>query len=85
MLTTTHVIKKDEQDTNMEKFKLDGREFIELNNLLKIQSWVESGGRAKVLIGEGQVKVNGKVELRKRCKIQSGMTVEFMEQKVEVV
>ena len=69
----------------MEKFKLDGREFIELNNLLKVQSWVESGGRAKVLIGEGQVKVNGKVELRKRCKIQSGMIVEFMEQKVEVV
>lgn len=69
----------------MEKFKLDGREFIELNNLLKIMTWVESGGRAKVLIGEGQVKVNGAVELRKRCKIQAGMIVEFMEQQVEVV
>ncbi len=69
----------------MEKFKLDGREFIELNNLLKVMTWVESGGRAKVLIGEGQVKVNGAVELRKRCKIQKGMTVEFMEQQVEVV
>jgi len=69
----------------MEKFKLDGREFIELNNLLKVLTWVESGGRAKVLIGEGQVKVNGAVELRKRCKIQKGMKVEFMEQQVEVV
>jgi len=69
----------------MEKFKLDGREFIELNNLLKVLSWVESGGRAKVLIGEGQVKVNDTVELRKRCKIKTGMTVEFMEQKVEVI
>jgi len=69
----------------MEKFKLDGREFIELNNLLKVLSWVESGGRAKVLIDEGQVKVNDTVELRKRCKIKTGMTVEFMEQKVEVI
>lgn len=69
----------------MEKFELAGREFIELNNLLKVLVWVESGGRAKALIGEGQVSVNGAVELRKRCKIYAGMVVEFMEQKVEVV
>ena len=69
----------------MEKFELAGREFIELNNLLKVLVWVDSGGRAKALIGEGKVSVNGAVELRKRCKIYAGMVVEFMEQKVEVV
>ena len=69
----------------MEKFELAGREFIELNNLLKVLVWVESGGRAKALIGEGKVSVNGAVELRKRCKIYAGMGVEFMEQMVEVV
>lgn len=69
----------------MEKFELENHEFIELNNLLKITGLVESGGRAKVLIGEGQVKVNGNVELRKRCKIYSGMVIEFMGDKVEVV
>lgn len=69
----------------MEKFELENHEFIELNNLLKITGLVESGGRAKILIGEGQVTVNGNVELRKRCKIYSGMIVEFMGEKVEVV
>lgn len=69
----------------MEKFELENHEFIELNNLLKVTGLVESGGRAKALIGEGQVTVNGAVELRKRCKIYSGMVVEFAGEKVEVV
>ena len=68
----------------MENFELEGREFIELNNLLKITGLCESGGRAKVLIAEGRVKVDGKVELRKRCKIRTGQVVEFDGQKITV-
>ena len=68
----------------MEIFELEDHEFIELNNLLKVTGLCESGGRAKTLIGEGQVKVNGKVELRKRCKIRTGQVVEFEGQKVTV-
>ena len=68
----------------MEIFELEGREFIELNNLLKITGLCESGGRAKILIGDGQVKVDGKTELRKRCKIQTGQVVEFEGQQVTV-
>ncbi|MCW9048435.1 MAG: RNA-binding S4 domain-containing protein [Gammaproteobacteria bacterium] len=68
----------------METFELQGREFIELNNLLKITGLCESGGRAKVLISEGQVKVDDTVELRKRCKIKKGQVVEFNSQKVKV-
>ncbi len=60
-----------------EEFELEGRDFIELNNLLKITGLCESGGRAKSVIAEGQVKVDGKVEMRKRCKIRSGQKVEF--------
>jgi ribosome-associated protein len=37
----------------------------------------ESGGVAKAVIGEGRVKVDGAVELRKRCKIRTGQRVEF--------
>ncbi|PWQ99672.1 RNA-binding S4 domain-containing protein [Leucothrix pacifica] len=69
----------------MEKFELDEHDFIELNNLLKVTGLVDSGGLAKSLIGDGQVKVNGEVELRKRCKIYRGMVVEFGGQQVEVV
>ncbi len=68
----------------MENFELEGREYIELNNLLKITGLCESGGRAKVLIADGQVKVDGKVELRKRCKIRQGQLVEFDGQKITV-
>lgn len=61
----------------MEEFSLEGREFIELNNLLKIKGLCASGGMAKVVIAEGLVTVDGKVELRKRCKIRAGQVVEF--------
>ncbi len=63
-------------DNMREEFELNGRDYIELNNLLKITGLCESGGRAKVLIAHGQVKVDGKVELRKRCKIHPGQCVE---------
>ena len=61
----------------MEDFELEGREFIELNNLLKVTGLCESGGRAKTLIADGQVRVDGEVELRKRCKIKRGHKIEF--------
>ncbi len=68
----------------MEIFELDGHEYIELNNLLKTTGLSESGGRAKVVIAEGQVKVDGEVELRKRCKIRTGQVVEYQGQQVTV-
>ena len=68
----------------MEKFELEGRDYIELNNLLKVTGMCESGGRAKVLIADGEVTVDGKVELRKRCKIHSGQVVEFAGNQVQV-
>lgn len=68
----------------MEYFELQGHEFIELNNLLKITGLCESGGRAKVLISEGLVKVDNQVELRKRCKIRKGQLVEFNGEQVQI-
>lgn len=68
-----------------EQFNLDGRPFIELNNLLKILGWCSSGGgEAKILIADGKVKVDGKIKLRKRCKIQKNNVVEFMGNSVVV-
>jgi len=60
----------------MEVFILkEGELYIELNNLLKRFSWVASGGEAKILIKEGEVRVNGEVETRVRKKMYSGDTV----------
>jgi len=61
----------------VDEFNLKSREFIELCDLLKIKGLCASGGVAKVVISEGLVKVDGKVELRKRCKIRAGQVVEF--------
>jgi len=68
----------------MELFELKDHEYIELNNLLKVTGLCESGGVAKMLIADGQVKVDGQVELRKRCKIRQGQIVLFNEQQVQV-
>lgn len=62
----------------MTTFNLSGKEFIELNKLLKIHSLVGSGGEAKVRIREeGEAKVNGEVETQVRKKLRAGDRVEF--------
>ena len=59
----------------MENFDLDGREFVELCDLLKLTGMRSSGGAAKMAIAAGQVTVDGLMELRKRCKIRPGQIV----------
>ncbi len=60
-------------------------EFIELNNLLKVDGLCSSGGEAKMLIAAGKVLVNGAVELRKSCKIRAGQRVQTGEVEIEVL
>jgi ribosome-associated protein len=45
---------------------------ITLTQLLKLVGWADSGGQAKAWIGEGLVRVNGEVELRKRRQLAVG-------------
>ena len=65
-------------------FKLD-REFIALNDLLKITGLVDSGGMGKVVVSEGLVSVDGAIEMRKTAKIRVGQVIEFSEQIVKVI
>lgn len=68
----------------MNKFFLEGREYIELNNLLKITGLCHSGGMAKLVIADGAVTVDGVVETRKRCKIRPDQIVEFNGEAIQV-
>jgi ribosome-associated protein len=52
-------------------------EFVELCNLLKLESLAQSGGEAKFVIAEGRVLVNGEIETRKRKKVRAGDVVEY--------
>lgn len=69
----------------MKEFKLEGGEFIALCDLMKASDLTNTGGEAKHLIAEGKVKVDGAVELRKRCKIRLGQTVEYQGKLVKVI
>lgn len=65
------------------EFSLTG-EFIELNQLLKLVGICDSGGAGKRLVAEGGVSVDGKVELRKTCKIRAGQVVSLGDVRIMV-
>jgi ribosome-associated protein len=56
-----------------------GERPINLTQVLKLAGCVESGGAGKALIAAGQVYVNGQIELRKRCQMKAGDTVNIVE------
>ena len=60
----------------MEIIKLRN-EFIKLGQALKAAGLVESGVDAKLVILDGQVKVNGAVELQRGKKLHAGDVVEY--------
>jgi ribosome-associated protein len=66
------------------EFTLTG-DYVELHNLLKLMSLADSGGSAKARVAEGEVKVNGKIELRKTCKIRAGQTVVIEDTTIKVL
>ncbi|KAF6662181.1 ribosome-associated protein YbcJ [Enterobacteriaceae bacterium EKM102V] len=69
----------------MATFSLGKFPHVDLCDLLKLEGWVQSGAQAKVVIADGEVRVDGAVETRKRCKIVSGQTVEFAGYRITVV
>lgn len=58
-------------------FNLNGAEFIELIKLLKLLHIAQSGGHAKIMVEEGEVKLNGEVEFRKRAKLRPGDVIKI--------
>jgi ribosome-associated protein len=67
-----------------EKFELRGEEYIELNKILKLKQIAQTGGHAKILIEDGEIKVNGEVEFRKRKKMRVGDYIEFENVKITI-
>ena len=65
-------------------FELD-RDFVELNQLLKLTGVADSGGQGKAIVASGDVRVDGVQELRKTAKIRAGQTVELDGVRIRVV
>ncbi|MYM37676.1 RNA-binding protein [Duganella sp. FT50W] len=65
-------------------FELNG-EFVELNQLLKLVGLCDSGGAGKQIVASGDVKVDGRQELRKTAKIRAGQQVSVGDVRISVV
>ncbi|MCB8995099.1 MAG: RNA-binding S4 domain-containing protein [Bacteroidales bacterium] len=61
----------------MRTFELKGKEYIELNKLLKVLNMVGTGGEANVRIDMGEVKVNEQIEKQRRKKLRNGDRVHY--------
>ncbi len=59
-------------------------EFIKLDQLMKFSGLCDTGGFAKELIQQGQVKVNGEVCTMRGKKIRPGDVIEVDRMRVEV-
>lgn len=60
------------------------QEPVELYKILKFEGMASSGGEAKLVIEQGQVKVNGSIETRKRKKIVADDIIEFNNEKIHI-
>jgi len=61
------------------------REFVQLNQLLKLTGLCASGGAGKALVAGGTVSLDGSIELRKTCKIRVGQRVTLGDVEITVV
>jgi ribosome-associated protein len=66
------------------EFRLN-REFVQLNQLLKLTGLCDSGGAGKALVAGGGISVDGSVELRKTCKIRVGQMVRVGDVQITVL
>jgi ribosome-associated protein len=65
-------------------FELD-RDYVELNQLLKLVGLCDSGGAGKMIVASGDVYVDGQQELRKTCKIHAGQVVQLDDVEIHVI
>lgn len=64
--------------------KVEG-EFIRLQDLLKLSGLCETGGHAKIVVQNGEVKVNGEICTMRGKKMRTGDTAEFDGKKIKVI
>jgi ribosome-associated protein len=58
--------------------------YIQLDQFLKLMNLVSSGGEAKHIIRQGDVAVNGEIEVRRGRKLRAGDRVDFLGESFEV-
>lgn len=70
-------------DKKIKKISID-TEFIKLDNLIKLSGNADTGGQAKFMVQNGQVKLNGEICEMRNKKIRNGDIVEVENCIIEV-
>lgn len=60
-------------------------DFIRLDSAMKLADMVVTGGHAKIVIQEGEVKVNGEVCTMRGKKLHKGDEIQFEDNKVQII
>ncbi len=60
-------------------------DFIRLDSAMKLAGLVSTGGQAKILIQDGEVKVNGEICTLRGKKLRPGDTAEFQNDGILIV
>lgn len=66
------------------QLKID-TDFIRLDAALKLANIVVTGGQAKIIIGEGQIKIDGEICTMRGKKLRSGDSFEFDRKIYEII
>ncbi len=69
----------------MREFYIKKEDYITLQDLLKFESIVSSGGEAKQIIADGLVKVNDEIETRRGKKLHDGDIVTIGDEVIKVI
>lgn len=62
----------------------EGEDYIQLIQLLKVVGIACNGAQAQQMVEDSMVKVNGKVEMRKRAKLKPADTVEVLDKQIHI-
>ncbi len=65
-------------------YNLKGAEYIELIKMLKLLRIASSGGEAKMMVEDGEAKLNGNPESRKRAKLRVGDVIEIFGKSITI-
>ena len=68
----------------MREFYIKKEDYITLQDLLKFENLVSSGGEAKQIILDGLVSVNGEIETRRGKKLRDSDIVEIGDEKIKI-
>ncbi len=60
-------------------------DYIRLDDLLKVNGCVETGGQAKLLIQSGGVLLNGEICLQRGKKLRGGESVKILQTDEEII